>query len=356
MVDKRLNPAGYENFFRTIDSPGAVALNCLNGIIAVMKNSAKSFFTRDEIQMLREASNAVGSVAVARTWALIFAAFLLAGYGGHWLFALLTVVILGTRQLALAIIMHEGAHQSLAKSRRLNDVLGQWFGAAPIIQNMPLYRQHHLKHHRFTGRDTDPDLRLATGFPVTQASLIRKLLRDLVGLTGIKILLASLLMVADVVTYNVNGSKPERYRPQRTRSTQVKAALSGLFPTIATNLLLLLILSAIGIGWTYWLWWAAYLTSYQLVLRVRVIAEHGMTDSPEDALKNARTTYGRRWERFLFAPLNVNYHLEHHMMPTVPFFKLPTMHQMLKQKGAFDGGEAEIVDNYGTVLKMASSA
>lgn len=321
-----------------------------------MKNSAAQFFTREEIQALREPSNIAGLRAVAQTWVLIAFAFALAGFGTHPLFAVIAVVILGTRQLALAIIMHEGAHKSLAKNPRLNDFLGQWLGAAPVIQSMFLYRQHHLKHHRFTGRDTDPDLRLATGFPVTRASLMRKLLRDLVGLTGLKTLLGSILMCGDVVTYNVSGARPTRFKPERSVAIQIRDALIGLSPFLITNGVLAAALMAVGIGWTYLLWCLAYLTTYQVVLRVRVIAEHGMTDSPDDALKNARTTYGRWWERLFFAPLNVNYHLEHHMMPTVPYFRLPEMHQMLKQKGAFESGEAEIEADYVAVLRRATQA
>ena len=42
------------------------------------------------------------------------------------------VMIVGTRQLGLAILMHEAAHGGLSKDARLNDFLGHWLCAVPV--------------------------------------------------------------------------------------------------------------------------------------------------------------------------------------------------------------------------------
>jgi fatty acid desaturase len=36
------------------------------------------------------------------------------------------------------------------------------------------------------------------------------------------------------------------------------------------------------------------------------------------------------------APLRVNFHIEHHLMPAVPYHRLPAMHAMLRARGAVD--------------------
>jgi fatty acid desaturase len=46
-----------------------------------------------------------------------------------------------------------------------------------------------------------------------------------------------------------------------------------------------------------------------------------------DPLLNTRTTRATLVARATVAPLHVNYHLEHHLLPTVPWFRLPALHR-----------------------------
>lgn len=320
-----------------------------------MKNKAVQFLSSEQIRGFTKASTIEGLWVVLKTWLVIAASFALVAWLPNPLTVLLAVIVIGSRQLSLAIIMHEGAHKTLMPSLALNDFIGQWLGAAPIAQDLHLYRLHHMRHHGRTGHPDDPDLRLADGFPVSKASMRRKLFRDINGSTGLKNLIGSLLMASRVLAYNVSGERPPRFQPNRPASKQLADAVTGLAPTLMTNVLMFALLARLASGWLYLLWLAAYLCFYPLVLRVRSIAEHAMTPDPDDALNNSRTTYGRWWERQLFAPLNVNYHLEHHMLPTVPFYQLPKMHAALKQAGAFNG-DAEVVETYAEVMRRAASA
>ena len=38
----------------------------------------------------------------------------------------------------------------------------------------------------------------------------------------------------------------------------------------------------------------------------------------------------------MIAPNRVNYHLEHHLMMTVPHYKLPRFHRLLRERGVLD--------------------
>lgn len=320
-----------------------------------MKNKAVNFLSKEQIREFTQASTSQGLWVVLKTWLVIAAAFGLVAWNLSVVTVFAALLMLGSRQLSLAIIMHEGAHKTLTPQLWLNDFLGQWFGAAGIAQDMYLYRVHHMKHHGRTGHADDPDLRLADGFPVSPASMRRKLTRDVTGLTGIKNLIGSIMMAARYWVYNVSGERPPVYSPERSGLQKVRDAVVGLAPTVVVNGLMLLILAVTASAWLYLLWVVAYLSVYPLVLRVRSIAEHAMTSDPDDALNNSRTTYGRWWERQLFAPLNVNYHLEHHMLPTVPFYQLPKMHAALKEAGAFNSG-GEVVHTYSEVMRRAASA
>ena len=76
-----------------------------------------------------------------------------------------------------------------------------------------------------------------------------------------------------------------------------------------------------------------------------------MTDDVHDPLRNTRTTYANWLEKLLFAPNNVNYHLEHHLMMGVPSYNLPKMHHLLKDKGFYKNALLE--KGYWNIIKQA---
>lgn len=62
------------------------------------------------------------------------------------------------------------------------------------------------------------------------------------------------------------------------------------------------------------------------VLRIYLLAEHERCLKVEDMFLNTRTTPTIRVVRFLACKLP--YHAEHHAMPQIPFYKLPTFHEI----------------------------
>jgi fatty acid desaturase len=120
------------------------------------------------------------------------------------------------------------------------------------------------------------------------------------------------------------------------------------------NGLLFSLLFAVASGWLYLLWLGGMLFVYPWVLRVRSMAEHALTPDYDDALNNSRTTYGKWWEKILYAPLNVNYHLEHHMLSNVPYNRLPEMHKMLADAGALENSHC-VEESYSDVLEKMTA-
>ena len=97
----------------------------------------------------------------------------------------------------------------------------------------------------------------------------------------------------------------------------------------------------IGYPWLYALWVIAFMTSHMLITRIRQIAEHAAVPDhfDLDARLNTRTIYISRLERLLVAPHDLNYHLEHHLMASVPIYRLRRLHELLLAKGYYDGME-----------------
>ena len=317
-----------------------------------IKHTIDTFLSDAEIAQLKQRSDGQGLRALAWSWAIIAACLAAAAMRPHPLVICGAVVLIGGQQLALAVSMHEAAHHLLFKTRWANEWAGCWLAAYPVIQDMHRYRRHHLAHHRFTGTERDPDLALASGFPISGASFARKIARDLFGITGAKALIGSVLMLGGVLVYDVSGNARKADRTGMTIAAKARQFVEGLYGPVLAQMALLAVLWISDAAWTYLIWAAAWLTAFPLFLRVRSIAEHAMTPDPYDALNNARTTRAQWWERLLYAPLNVNYHLEHHLLVAAPHWQLPRLHRLLRERGAFDRA-ASLSPSYAAVLRNA---
>jgi fatty acid desaturase len=291
-------------------------------------------FTREEIAGLLAIRDLRSWLSVATNWGLVFGALALVTAWPNPLTVIAALFVIGARQLGCAVLMHEAAHRSLFASRAVNDFVGQWLCAYPVWSDLRAYRPYHLQHHAHTGTERDPDLGLIRPFPITRASLRRKIWRDLSGQTGVKF---------------ARGAFRRTFG--RWQDPEARRAALGF---AVTNGLLLAGLAALGHPELYLLWAGAWLTTHTLVTRLRSIAEHALTPDANDPLNNTRTTLARWWERLLVAPNRVNYHLEHHLLMTVPHYQLPRMHRLLAERGLLARACIER-GGYAAVLRRAAS-
>lgn len=121
------------------------------------------------------------------------------------------------------------------------------------------------------------------------------------------------------------------------------------------NLGLALLAAAFGrLDLYFLLWLLPFATTYMLFLRIRNIAEHATVSDLDDPLQNSRTTLVNIVERAFMAPYWVNFHIEHHMMPFVPCYRLPEVHKILKERDY--GEKMAIYKGYFSVIKLNASA
>jgi fatty acid desaturase len=293
---------------------------------------AADILSRDDIRALTRSSNAVGALAIAWSWLVIAAAFAALAAWPHPLVFAAVVVILGGRQLALAVLMHEAAHGTLFRARWANEHLADWLCARPVWSDTARYRRHHLQHHGHTGTERDPDLGLALARPMTRRSLARKIARDLLGPTGVRRVIGLLMIDAELLVFDVGGSI--RRAPRRSLGHHVRALARHVWRPALANAVMFGALWLAGCPWVFVAWAVAYLSPFSLFLRVRSLAEHACMDRGPDPLRNTRTTRAGVLARITVAPLHVNYHLEHHLLPTVPWFRLPALGRLLAARDA----------------------
>ena len=308
--------------------------------MSVARFNPTEYFTAEDIAAVRARSDRTGLLCVFHAWAVIGAAMAVYAVWPNPLTFLAAVLVIGSRQLGLAILMHDAAHGVLVRSKWLNDPLSQIFCAWPVFTDTIPYRHYHLVHHRVTQQPDDPDLHLSAKFPITRKSYSRKFLRDITGQTGFKLRRAQLR--------NALG-KPGEGFTQRFATFRKRMG-----KMVLANLVLLALMTAFGKPHYYLMFWLLpLLTWQQVVTRIRNIAEHAMVPDNDDPMKSARTTYAKWWERALFAPYWVNYHVDHHLLFYVPCYNLPALHALLLEKGL--GPKMEIQKDYADVLRLATS-
>jgi len=301
------------------------------------KNDVRSELPREVVLRLTRRSPWRATATVLEDVAVLAAAIGAALY--YWpnpIVVLIAVVVVGTRQHALFVIAHDAAHYLLYERRWLNDLVGR---ACATVQGLSMrtYRVIHRLHHNHLYGELDPDTALHGGYPRGRWYLIRKLLKDLGGLTAWKTY-AYFLGGAP----SLNTRTQVALRPLDDTSEKLRAeARADRNAVIAFHVVALGIFAWSGYLLEYLvLWILPLVTVVQAILRLRAIAEHGATTDFSSPLTAARTNLAPAWLEWLIFPHRVNYHIEHHLYASVPHYNLPELHREMNARGILDGAEA----------------
>ncbi|GFZ96048.1 MULTISPECIES: fatty acid desaturase family protein [Sphingobium] len=255
---------------------------------------------------------------------------------------LLAGIVIGTRIQCLAVMMHDACHGMLFSNRRLNDLIGDIFVAYPLGFSVDLYRANHLHHHRYTNTLRDRDYRVQRRdpdqhFPKSAAAMAWLLVRSVTGLN-----LYRMARDSRVWAPFANFHNPRRFGYDFPLGLRIRYVLWAL---LFYGLILLSpyrwkILGLLLIPQFIWA---------NVFNRIRAMAEHnGVSDESE--LKGTRTVIPTLLDRFLIAPFNVSYHLEHHLFPSVPWPNLRRLHAHLMTDPVY-AAEAHVTQSYWGVIR-----
>jgi len=294
----------------------------------------RDHLTTAQIKQLTKKSDLRGAVILLSCWLGVALIFYITTQWPHPLILLLALPLLAGRQLALSVVMHECGHNTLFRTRSLNQFCGQYLAGQPTLGDLHSYAASHTHHHRLAGTSDDPDLTNYKAYPISRESFRRKIWRDLSGQTGYKLISFVVIAAAGVFS----------------RDTERRKASKPFAAIVLNNALFAWLLAVLFSPWAYLLWLLSIMTFFMLIVRVRQIAEHAHVLNPisDDPREHTRTILVPWWQRLFLAPNFVNYHMEHHFMAGVPCYRLPTLHALLKSSGALHA--APPFRGYGEVL------
>ena len=289
--------------------------------------------SKEELRELSRVNSLHGAVHVLAEWSLIFAAIYACQHFWTPLLYVATVVWIGSRQHALMILMHDGVHYRLFRGRFFNEWVSEIVLSWPVLISARAYRRNHFAHHRYLNTENDPDWARRQGdpswvFPKSPAELSRMLLQQLTGPGAIGLMrLAARLVSKD-------AGMTRRFIVARY---SFYLAVVGVLLYFGSARLVV------------YYWFIPLFTWLIFIFRIRSIAEHSAVESKKHFYAQTRTTLPSFLERIFVAPKNVNYHLEHHLYPSVPFYRLPKLHTLLASKPEFQG--AHVTQTYLGVLR-----
>lgn len=276
---------------------------------------------RVRIGDLAEVDGFATARAILTQWVTIgLAAAVALWFGEAWSY-LVAIVVIATRQHALLVLMHDGAHRLLSRHRFVNDLASDLFLAFPLFVSTSLYRSHHFQHHRFLNSDDDPDV-IDSRETHSKTGWLLIFFADAVGRGFWKMLRSG--SDFSMLNYLTRGAEVRRLVP-----AWQFAGFVAMWAGVAAVL-------TVASGWPAFLllWIVPMFTLLGLILHVRAVAEHASCD-PVPTIAGTRTVIPGTVERLLFAPVNVNYHLAHHLCPGVPATKLARLHARLCEDVSF---------------------
>jgi fatty acid desaturase len=283
-----------------------------------------------EIRRLSELRPSIAARAILAEWLAIAAAVAVGVWLTHtwsWVWVLF-VPFLGARQHALAILAHDVAHFRLCADQRANDTLGNLLVAWPVFISVESFRHFHGLHHRFLAEQADGNRRIwhthrADGTPTAEWSF-PKTTAQLAVMVGRR---AALLTGLFWILRGIIGGF---YLTASWRSALARILYYGTAAAAIT---------AVGGGGAFLRYWLVpYCTWHIAIQYVRLICEHSAVRSPVPGYGDTRTTIPGLLARVFVLPRHVGYHIEHHWYPSVPFYRLPELHERLMQEPGFREG------------------
>jgi fatty acid desaturase len=209
---------------------------------------------------------------------------------------------------------HECGHGTAFKTPWMNNAVYE-IASFMMMRNSATWRWSHARHHTDTyivGRDPE----IAIMRPP-------ELLRLIGNFFGIFDAWAALQRMAYNSVLGVHPEEktfvPQSEWPKVVRTARIHLAIYAVTIALAVALHSILPLMVVGLPRLYGAWHH---------VMTGLLQHGGLADNVTDHRLNSRTVLMNPVSRFIY--WNMNYHVEHHMFPMVPYHALPRLHETIK--------------------------
>jgi fatty acid desaturase len=243
-------------------------------------------------------------------------------YFHWWWLTAISIFVIGFGPFHDLLVQgHEGTHDLISRNRGVNDLF-TWFTLALAGISAEAHRRFHLDHHHYAHSEKDPEYRF-----------FDRVVRGVPGW--------AYFFIPMFAQIGVNAYGLQKKMPAQVRRRIVLELCGGVLLQMAIALIL---------GWRRYLLFvvAPMVTGLYVASVLRSVTEHHDVSEGSE-WTNARSIVTHPLIEFLWS--NVNYHLEHHLYPSVPYHALPKLRKALSPE--FQAHHSNVANGYGrTALNL----
>jgi fatty acid desaturase len=209
---------------------------------------------------------------------------------------------------------HECGHGTAFRTAWMNNVVYE-IASFMIMRNSVTWRWSHVRHHTDTiivGRDPE--------IAVMRPPVLIRTIGSFFGIPEVIDFFPR--MVRNAIggpTAEERTFVPESEWPKVTRVARISATIYAVTLVAALSWQSLLPLMLVGLPRMYGAWHH---------IMTGLLQHGGLADNVTDHRLNSRTVLMNPISRFIY--WNMNYHVEHHMFPMVPYHRLPALHERIR--------------------------
>jgi len=209
---------------------------------------------------------------------------------------------------------HECGHRTAFKTQWINDVIYQ-VASFMVLREPEVWRWSHTRHHTDTiivGRNPE----IAVPRPPT----LWEIALSFIGIMQAKVYFHKILLHSTGrLTDEEKTFIPESEWGKICTTARIHVAIYVAVIALSLATWSIMPLMYVGLPSFYGAW---------LYLTTGLTQHAGLAEDVLDHRLNCRTVYMNPIVRFLY--WNMNYHVEHHMFPMVPYYNLPALHEEMK--------------------------
>jgi len=231
-------------------------------------------------------------------------------------------ILIASRFHALSVQVHEGSHNLLHANKKINDLITNFLAGYWILYDVELYRSTHFPHHRYLNTVNDPEGYYYQIQNLSKRDLLVLFLKDLSMYTAFeRIFLA--------IRNNDKQDNRIRSRDKLKSSLMLQSFFKMACLVLIAFLFSLTFSFPDSLYFFFILWIYPLFAIFPTLVRIRGTAEHWHSSVSNSEGIFVTTTRPFSKIENLFIGSQMEYHVEHHLFPNVPYKGQRELHKIL---------------------------